>query len=228
MAAPTAHAGNGPAAVENPGPTPSSYAPPEQEPSSAQEDPPRKKQQRSSLDGAADSVAAAPADTVGFLQELIDAELGPPKFAVSKPQQAAADGKATHKRTPPSLEALLDQEFGPPRFAVPKAASPLQHEHAPAAPAAAAAPEDVVLLEQQPHLRLEVLSGPAAGSVYDTADLSQEVRGEAAPGLPTRTLVLAVLAHLRVLARGNTVAPTTTALSSGDRTAHARSSSRRG
>jgi hypothetical protein len=137
------------------------------------------------------------------LQDLIEAELGPPKFDLPKTQI----GLHTAKDSMGSLEALLDQQFGPPKFAVPKASvhqrhskhSPKQdqqeqqkghisgvhgaqrktsgggaHPHA-ASKASEQQPAAVEQQQQQPHLRLEVLSGPATGRILDTRDPGQEV-----------------------------------------------------
>jgi hypothetical protein len=131
------------------------------------------------------------------MQSLLEEELGAPKFSVPKTLHSAKDSMG-------SLKALLDQEFGPPKFAVPKASAqghqskqgPKQDQKEPVsdaqpAPAAQrkasvggaqphAADEAPVQPpaskeQQRPHLRLEVLSGPATGRVLDTRDPGQEV-----------------------------------------------------
>lgn len=60
---------------------------------------------------------------VGYLQSLIEQELGPPKFPVPK-HTAPPPPSAPVAAGPLSLEELLHKEFGPPKFAVPKPASP--------------------------------------------------------------------------------------------------------
>jgi len=102
---------------------------------------------------------------VDYLKGLIEHELGPPKFAKAKPDHLAHHLPGDSKGSG-SLQKLLDQEFGPPKFAVAK-----QPEEAPAESAA-----DKAEPARKPHLRLEVLSGPAAGHIFDTTDTSQELK----------------------------------------------------
>jgi hypothetical protein len=103
------------------------------------------------------------------LQELLDQELGPPKFTVPKLP----------------LETLLEQEMGPPKFAIPKSGSMTQQ--AAPTPAVLDPPmpmsfskrsliEHVLLPEPRKHLRLEVLNGPDAGKIFDTLDSASQVR----------------------------------------------------
>lgn len=131
------------------------------------------------------SPAAAEQVDVGFLQGLIDTELGPPKFAMAKPKPPPSPARHMPGDSvgSGSLQELLNQEFGAPRFAVPKT-------NATASPAKPAAAAEAAVLSpsaatraptsaDRPHLRLEVLSGPATGHVFDTMDVAAEV-GDAA------------------------------------------------
>lgn len=114
-----------------------------------------------------------PADvSTDFLQDLIDAELGPPKFTVPK--------EAPRQQEAPSLEAFLVEQLGPPRFAVAKPSTPKAENGSTSAPLEAQAspsgqgkPASVL---PEHYLRLEVISGPAVGTVFNTEDKGSEVR----------------------------------------------------
>lgn len=100
---------------------------------------------------------------VDYLQELIEHELGPPKFAKAKTEDVPHH-RPGDSHGPGSLRQLLDEEFGPPKFAVPKVVDTVAES------------EDQPEPVEKPHLRMEVLSGPATGHILDTTDITQEVR----------------------------------------------------
>lgn len=106
--------------------------------------------------------AVSPEDVdVEYLQDLIDKELGPPKFSV--PKQTAKEPEAPISGSQSSLQELLEKELGPPKFAVQKPSEANQ----PKQPAA--------VVTSAPHIRLEVIAGPAKGKVHDTTDTHHEV-----------------------------------------------------
>ncbi|GFH30313.1 uncharacterized protein HaLaN_29144 [Haematococcus lacustris] len=132
-----------------------------------------------------DSSTCSPA-AMEHLQDLLDVELGPPKFHVPKPTSPAVPSLATHsildiadslapavtgpEHQPYGLQQAMQlvSELAPPPVNLPDAAQ-LEGDSAQKLATVAGG-------LCKPHLRLEVLSGPATGRILDSLDIQTELR----------------------------------------------------
>eukprot|EP00798_Chlamydomonas_sp_ICE-L_P003752 gene3752-13813_t len=109
--------------------------------------------------------STGPQEDFSYLQDLIDSNLGPPKFAQPKVAATKAEGgKKPHLPATSSLQKLLDKEFGPPKFAVPKTVSDSS------ASSATTSATTSATKSCKPFLRLEVIAGPSAGLIFESVE----------------------------------------------------------